>query len=124
MYDDVTALDNCVMTISGGEMLFGGVDANDNSRVSISGGLFESLRAGRSSGDHTSLITIAGSGFNYPFGEIPDSAGTLTGMLANGDPIDAPFSIYDNASIVLVPEPATLSLLALGGLALLSRRRK
>ena len=125
--DDLVAYDSCVMNVYGGDMLEGGVEAYDNSRVSISGGLIESLRAGRTSGEHTSLITIAGNGFNYPYGEIPDSAGTLTGTLANGDPINAPFEIYSDASIVLVPEPSTFILLAMGALGLAAyawRRRQ
>jgi hypothetical protein len=37
---------------------------------------------------------------------------------------DASVMYYDDISLVQVPEPATMSLLALGGLALLRRRRK
>ncbi len=124
--DDLVAYDSCLMNISGGNMSNGGVEAYGASRVSISGGLIESLRAGRASDEHSSIITIAGNGFNYPFGEIPDSQGTLTGMLANGDPIDALFQIHSNASIVLVPEPSTFVLLSMGaaGLALYVCRRR
>jgi len=50
--------------------------------------------------------------------------GTLTGTLDNGDPLDNEFYIYAGSRIALVLEPATLSLLALGGLALLRRRRR
>jgi hypothetical protein len=118
----VSAWDSSVINISGGSMNI--IAARDDSRVLISGGLIDSVEAGLNSGDHTSLITITGSGFNYPFGEIPDSAGTLTGVLASGDPINASFSIYGNSSIMLVPEPATLALLVSGGLLVLRRRRK
>ena len=75
----------------------------------------------------SSVITIHGTDFNYPYGEIPDVSGVLTGTLANGDLIDGlPFHIYDDASIVLVPEPSTLVLLSLAFVALsgcLRRRR-
>ena len=116
--DDVVAYDSCVMNVSGGNMLSGGIEAYGASRVSISGGLIESLRAGQAVDEHSSIITIAGSGFNYAYGEIPDPSGTLTGLLANGDPINADFSIYSDASIVLVPEPSTFILLSMAAVSL------
>jgi len=45
----------------------------------------------------------------------------LVGTLANGDRVFNRFYAYDNASIVLIPEPATALLLAAG---LLVIRRK
>lgn len=50
-----------------------------------------------------SVITVAGSGFNYPYGPISDASGTLTGTLASGDAINAGFQTYSSASIVLIP---------------------
>ena len=47
----------------------------------------------------------------------------MTGTLLSDDPINTQFRISENAKIVLVPEPATLLLLGLGGLALLRDRR-
>jgi len=47
----------------------------------------------------------------------------LTGTLRNGDPLNSKFRIGSSAKIVLVPEPATLLLIGLGGL-MLSRRRQ
>jgi hypothetical protein len=61
-------------------------------------------------------MTIYGTGFNYPYGPIPDDAGVLTGVLASGQPINAEFNIdktySEDVSIVLaVQEPSTLVLL-------------
>ena len=105
-------------------MRSGGVDAHDNSRVSISGGLIDSLRAGFTSGEHTSIITIAGSFDDYDYGEIPDASGTLIGVLANGDPINAPFEIHGDASIILVPEPCAWIILATAAVAFLGFARR
>ncbi len=121
------AYDSSTMNIRGGDTdflqahdssevnIYGGSfwpSARDSSEVNIYGGTINSLWSGEELGEHTSVITVEGSGFNYPYGPIPDESGTLTGMLASGDPINAGFEIYSNASIVLVPEPSTLLLLS------------
>ncbi len=54
-----------------------------------------------------SILTIEGIGFNYPYGVIASSTGRLTGTLSNGDPIDNLFNVHGEASIVLIPAPAT-----------------
>jgi hypothetical protein len=84
--------------------------ARGASRFNIFGGTIGSLSVGDSQSD-TSMIVVFGSGFNYPFGEIVDPAGTLTGTLASGDPIAAVFQINGGSSIVLVPEPSALTIL-------------
>lgn len=84
--------------------------SNDDSRINLSGGVIDNwLRA-----EGNSNITIYGSEFNYSYGLISVFSGHLTGTLANGDPIDNDFYIYDNASIILMPEPSTLLLFGLG----------
>lgn len=122
---DLYAYDNSQVTFSGGTLdaglygfqnsyiafsggLINDLRAYDNSQIDFTGGLIAvDMRAGwHEFGPHTGTISISGSGFNYPFGEITVSSGSLTGTLANDDSIDNDFYIYDNASIILVPEPS------------------
>ena len=71
-------------------------------------------------------VYVGGSGFaptiDVTSGEV---IFRLTIQLKNKDQMSPDFRSYamDNLSITLIPEPTTLSLLALGGLALLRRRR-
>jgi hypothetical protein len=94
------------------------------STVTITGGIIDSYfiangTVDMSGGEIAGVInigaygtmTIYGSGFNYPFGPIPDAAGTLTGTLLNGNPINNSFTIGPQAAIVLIPEPAMLLLI-------------
>jgi hypothetical protein len=82
----------------------------------------------------SSCITILGSDFytqsaygdwypfHYGYGEITGpTSGSLDGKLLNGVSISCDFEVYGDAKIILIPEPATLLLLSLGGLIL---RRK
>ena len=109
------------------------IQAWDNTKVDMSGGIFfAELASG-----NLAVITVHGSDFavdgepvgygelrsvlgGYPY---DDPVRHLTGTLANGEPIDNDFHIGNDATIVLVPEPATLFLLGLGGLDLLRKRR-
>jgi len=139
------ARDNSHVTVSGGTVYwpFG---ARDNSTVDISGGSFYGLdmggdsRANISGGLCTyeyeawanSIITFVGSSFAIDgvpvdFGQYFPSdyaSGHLTGTLDSGDLLDNDFYIHNNASIVLVPEPATVALLGLGTLFLIRIRKR
>jgi hypothetical protein len=72
-------------------------------------------------------ISLYGSNFSYngnPIGNMTFGDGTsghITGVLQNGDAIDCFFGIY-YGSLIIIPEPASLLLLSLGGL--LFRYRK
>jgi hypothetical protein len=64
-------------------------------------------------------MTIVGTEFNYPYGPLSDSPGTLTGVLASGESINISFRIEGDASIVLVPEPSPMVLLTMTTIGLL-----
>ena len=107
--DFLHALGSSTVYVSAGhqDMLIG----HDTSTIHISGGSVAMLRSGDPEGSgfqgpDSNVIFIAGGLFNNPCGRISDAAGRLQGVRASGDPIDATFDIYDQASIVLVPEPS------------------
>ena len=136
--DWLMAPDRSQVTVSGGSI--GDLWASSYRQVNISGGSLNGLRArgtcqvdisggiiggggqidGIMAADNCT-VTVFGSNFNYGYGPIQDSHGILTGILLNADPLNAHFEIWDDAKIVLVPEPATLLLLSLG--AVMVRRK-
>ena len=61
-------------------------------------------------------------GTSVGYGTLTSNQGYLNGTLQNGDPIDVYFEVGSNASITLIPEPATLLLLSLG--AAIVKRKK
>jgi hypothetical protein len=75
---------------------------------------------------------IYGTGFNYGYGTLPVDTGTLTGYLQDGTPIQDTFTGGERIFLVApgttpVPEPTSLTLLAIGAAGLLGyawRQRK
>jgi hypothetical protein len=106
--------------INGGAFL-GGTIYSQHGTLTIRGGSIQSSLVPFSQ----TVLYVVGSGFNYPLGAIPDASGVLTGVLADGSPIDTSFSIHpgDGHRLVLVPEPSTGLLLGFGLFAMRCSRR-
>ena len=113
--------DNSQSVISGG-LITSDLNTFNDSEVFIYGGTIE---YGLNIQDN-SQVTISGTnfainGFPVDYGTYTASdytSGILTGILANGGPINNDFGIANNASITLIPEPSTLLLLGLGAVVL------
>jgi hypothetical protein len=115
------------MTISGGTIL-GAIFSGDIAHVTIEGGTIGGrIEARDLAGER---ITVVGSqfavdGIPVPYGPIAAMEGTLTGLLASGDPIDVAFARdYSYTLIELapgVPEPSTALLLGSAAVGLMAR---
>ena len=106
------------LTINGGE--FYEIVCDDYSTLNLHGGqIFGSLMV-----EHTTAwVNIFGYGFNND----PFMGSPLTGFWVDDTPfsinlVDSTISTYDQIVFHIIPEPATLLLLGLGGLALRKRR--
>ncbi|MGB2937242.1 MAG: hypothetical protein WBD05_03460, partial [Phycisphaerae bacterium] len=136
---DLLAHESSQVTVSGGS-IDGILWAQGGSQVTVSGGsIDEHLLADNSSQvtvsggtiggimDIFSTLTVVGSDFiidGHPVGvgtytridERDPLGGVLSGTFPGGEAFTNHFFIYGDGQLVLTPEPATLSLLALGGL--------
>jgi len=104
---DLNAFHESEILVSGGS-IGDSLNIQNNGRISISGSGFEIDGNPVDYGIYTAL--------DYPLG-------TLTGTLTSGELINIDFEIYDDASIFLVPEPATLLLITMGALWLRRKNR-
>jgi len=111
------------MNLTGGSV--GGISTSDSSIVDISGGSVNSLNAG-----NDSIVTIHARDFQLTgglslYGDRLEGTGVLSGEWFNGSNWTMEISANNpTATILAVPEPGTAVLLALGGLALIRKRRR
>jgi len=118
------ALGQSVISISGGTFS-DHVWARNSSTLNMTGGAASKLRA-----YENSTITIHGYDFRTTGGLVLDGESVLGTGVLTGKWMDGTawvMSIETNqagATILAVPEPGTLALLGLGGLAAIRRRRK
>ena len=105
--------DSSTLNIHGGTITCQSLIISDSSTLNIYGGDFS---CGNSPGfSESSTVNIYGYGFDY------DGAYILTGFLSDGSSfiINECFpSDYAHINLIVIPEPATMLLFALGGLML------
>lgn len=122
--------DSSQVNITGGNI---GSDlyAYSESQITISGGkIGGGISAGIDNNCH-SLIVFEGSNFaingqNVGYGDSARSyasTGTLTGTLDSGDLLNNMFVIHGNSDIIFIPEPITISLLLIGSVGFLRKRK-
>jgi hypothetical protein len=85
-----------MLWISGGKIL-GDITARNPSLTDISGGDL----SGNLLALDDSVVRITGTDFNLPLGDITATCGTLTGILADGTPLNLPFGRASTATITL-----------------------
>ena len=113
---NIIAYGSSTVTVSGG-LISGGFEQSQNGIIYLDGYNFQVIDP---SGNKTTLSN------GDKLRDFVTYTGTITGVLADGSVLNNIFSAGGRAGtgdIVIIPEPASLSLLGLGGL-LLSRRRQ
>jgi hypothetical protein len=116
----LSASDQSTASLLGGS-LSGDLVSNDQSSITLSGGTVGGTII---ASDLISSIFVIGTGFQVngmpvPFGPIPMPSGTLTGVLASGDPLSNSFSHFFglHSGTILLIEAGPANVPALGLLA-------
>ncbi len=132
----IVAADSSQITVNSGTVGDTIVGLND-SYFTFSGGDLQGnfvIAAGEVGMWDTSTFLFSGVGFTIdgdpaPYG-VYDTGGTghregsISGTLDDGSSFASSYTMYDGGSIVIVPEPLTAGLVAVGGLALIPLRRR
>jgi hypothetical protein len=113
---EIGAIDYGTIEVTGGHIQI--LKAISGCQAYISGGYVDNIFA-----DNASLFVINGFNFNYSYGYITDTYGTVTGTLLSGESVMINFERLGDAQILIIPEPATLLLFGLGTLALRRHRK-
>lgn len=131
----VYSYNNTQFTLNGGSV-YGRLFAHDNSFFDLKEGSWNYSDGNIFFVYENSIVNLYGTNFTVneqtvaPGDSLKDYVefngtfyrGSLEGELLNGSAISGDFFIYNNADMVFIPEPATLSLLTLGGLALIRKK--
>ena len=123
--DAFTAYNDSKINFSGGNMI-NSLRAIDSSVVNISGGTIVSLHANNTSNViFEGYDFILGQGLSWDIdGQTILGTGTLTGKWFNNTSFVIPIQYHDTtATIMAIPEPATLALLSLASLVMIKKRK-
>ncbi len=113
---------NCEVIVEGGTV--GELTSNGESRVNVYGGQISwQIHATQNSSMFIYGTDFTIDGLSVGYGPISAMSGTLSGILYSGEALNVSFDIIENASIMLIPEPATVLLLGIGAVLLRGIRR-
>jgi hypothetical protein len=130
---DISILGGMNAEIAGGEFEGNSILVGDavfdpfGPRLMIAGGRFA---LNELTIDSYGVLTIAGSDFNFPLGDVTAETGTITGTLMDGSLFSVDFARLNTRTnavpgkITLVPEPSTGALCAIGLVALTVAKRR